>query len=366
MTDITKYFKSHIYHSGGYKGGKAAETDESSLKKIYKLSSNENLSGTSQKVIEALRRSINDLNIYPDNTPHRLQEALSAHYNDQLNPEQFIIGNGGSEIIDLLIRGFMDEESECIVSQPCFMPYIMFAKWSGGKVIDVPLIQPHFGLDIDGIVAKISDKTRIIFLTTPNNPTGTYIPKTDLETLLAKVPEHILIVIDEVYYHYADAPDYTTALPYVSQYKNILGLNSFSKSYGLAALRLGYAYTSTEIAYYIRKLCKPFYINSLNINAGIAALGDNEFIAKSVSMVHQEKPKFYEALEKLGLSYWPSQANFIMIKAPGGEEEMIQFMENQGIMIRGGHGFGASGHVRVTIGTPEANDAFIDALQMMT
>lgn len=365
MSNISEIFKPYILNSGGYAGGRSAKDISAKTSKVYKLSSNENLMGTSSKVLKVLHDSLHELNIYPDGTPQSLRDALSAFYNNQLSSDQFIIGNGGSEIIDLLIRGFMDEDSECIVSNPCFMPYIMFSQWSGAKIIDVPLLEPDYSLNLEGILSSINTKTRIIFLTSPNNPSGTYIPRSLMDSLIDQVPNDILIVYDEVYYHFADAIDFTTALPYVLKGKNVVGLNSFSKTYGMAGLRLGYAYTTKEIANYISKLCKPFYINSLNIAAGIAALEDQQFVKQSVSIVLKEKQDIYKACDELNITYWPTQANFILMKAPNSESEMVKHLEEQGIMVRSGSGFGAPGCIRVTIGDHEANQAFIHALRNM-
>lgn len=361
MKNINEVFKPYIQSSKGYKGGKAISEVVTKADKIYKLSSNENLLGSSPKAMKAIQDSVHDMNIYPDGMPHRLQAALSEFYDGELAPEQFIIGNGGSEIIDLLIRSLMTEDTEAIVSNPCFSPYLMFSTWTGGSIIDVPLQLPDYSLDVDGILAKVSDKTRIIFCTSPNNPTGTHIAKADFERLLEGVPDHVLVVYDEVYFHFADAPDYVRAVDYVKKGHNIIAINSFSKTYGLAALRLGYAYSTPEITQYILKLGRPFYINSININAGIAALRDTEFVEQTATHVIAERKKLYAAFEKMGIHYWPSQANFVMWNSPTDRDEIIEALIYRGIMTRSA--FGTESGIRVTVGTTEANDAFIAALQ---
>ena len=360
MSMITNVFKSYILSSGGYSGGKSTKEVSATSSKIYKLSSNENLLGGSPKAIKAMNESIIDVNFYPDGIPYRLKNALAKHYNEELSPDQFIIGNGGSEIIDMIARAFLDESTECIVSTPYFTPYKMFVQWVGGHVIDVPLVLPNYSLDVEGILAAINPNTRVIFLTSPNNPTGTYIPKKQLEILLERIPDYVLVVYDEVYRHFADSEDYTTAVEYVKKGHNIIAINSFSKTYGLASLRLGYAYTTLEISQYIHKLCRPFYINSININAGIAALEDVEFVHKTVQHVLIERKRICSIFKDLDIRFWPSQANFVMIQSPPHISNMVDYMISKGVMVRSA--FGTPDCVRITIGTSEANDKMLNAL----
>ena len=266
--------------------------------KIYKLSSNENLLGTSPKAKKAFRKSLQNINQYPDRTTARLQEALAKYYKNQLSADHFIAGNAGSEVIEHIIRAFLGEGLECIVSNPCFMPYIMFSEWQGAKIVDVPLLTPDYSLDIKGILNAVNDNTRLVFLTSPNNPTGTYIPKKDLDELIVQLPDHVVVVLDEVYFHFANADDYTTAMPYVQAGKNVIAINSFSKTYGMAALRVGYGYSTPELASYVRRLSKPFLINKPTMNAAIAALEDIEFVNKTVQLIQKERERLYPKLDK--------------------------------------------------------------------
>ena len=358
-------YKSYLLGNPGYKGGKTLGEIKTEAKKIYKLSSNENPLGASPLAVEALRSSLQDLHLYPDRTTGGLQEALSIFYKDQLSPGHFICGNAGSEVIEHIIRAFLGEGLECIVSNPCFMPYVMFSEWQGARVVDVPLLLPDYRLDTEGILRAVTERTRLLFLTSPNNPTGTYIPGEELEGLLSRLPDHVVTVLDEVYYRFASAPGYTTALPYVLAGKKVIGLNSFSKTYGLASLRVGWAYSTLEIAGYVRKWSKPFLINKLTMNAAIAALDDEPFVGKTVQLVQQERERLYPLLDEIGVRYWPSQANFIMIKPEMDEFELEEKMLKEGVMVRPVGSFGAPGCVRVTIGTRAANNAYIRALKKM-
>ena len=356
-------FKPYLKPSNLYVGGKSKQEVDTGGKPLYKLSSNENLLGSSPKAIEAIKNSLHLLNEYPDNTDFRLREALSDYYQGQLLSEQFITANSGSEVLELITRAFLDENSEYIVSNPCFKPYEMFSGRMGAKGVDIGLSEPDYQLDVEALLSAINERTRLIFLTSPNNPTGTYIPKPSLDKLFEKIPDHVIVVLDEVYFQFAEAPDYVRALPYVVQGKNVIGLNSFSKAYGLAGMRIGYAYTTPGLAEYIQRLYKPFMINRLSMEAAIAALEDEDFLVKTVELVKKERQFLYRELDKLGIRYWKSQGNFILIRPDMPETTFEASILKEGIMVRPVAGFGAAGCVRVTIGTHEANAAFVVGLK---
>ena len=355
-----KLIKPYLTGIQGYKGGSARQSGKD--QKIYKLSSNENPIGPSPKAIEAMMAASADLHIYPDNTPDRLYQALSKFY-QVLSPDAFVAGNSGSEMIELLMTAFVNVGDEVIVSNPCFLPYQMFSEWRGAKTVDIPLLSPDYRLDVMGILDAINDKTKLIFITTPNNPTGTYIPKQTMDALIQQVPEHVIVVVDEVYYRFADAEDYCTALPYVREGKNVIGVNSFSKSYGLAGLRLGYMYARPDIAAYVRGVIRPFIINSPGLAAAIGALQDDAWVEEVAGLVRNQKRRLYKILEDLDIHYWKSEANFILIKPEMGEIPFVQALMEQGIMARSVASFGAPGCVRISIGDEEATDALIQSLK---
>ncbi|MDC6367157.1 MULTISPECIES: histidinol-phosphate transaminase [Flavobacteriaceae] len=357
---IASIFKPYLEPKEVYKGGKNIPP---SNKRIFKLSSNENPLGSSPKAVEAMKLALDKIDLYPDQTDIRLREALVSDFEGQLNANQFITGNSGSEIIDMILRAFINEGDEVIFSNPCFLPYSVFSRWYGAKQIDVPLLEPDYRLDLDGILNAITERTKIVFLTSPNNPTGTYIPKTVLEEFLSKIPENIVVVYDEVYRHFADAEDYTTALPYVLQGHNIIALNSFSKTYGLAGQRVGYCYTTETIANYIRLIQKPFLLPLTSIEAAIGALNDHDFIKKTVTTVREGRKYLAAEFNQMGIKYWPSEANFFIIDPPLPEMEFTNKIMEEGIMVRPVSQFGAPGKVRITIGNEEANKALVSALQ---
>ena len=358
---IESIFKPYLRPKKAYEGGKGIPPFKG--KKIYKLSSNENPLGQSPKATEALLKAAQKVHIYPDQTDIRLREALVKDFDHQLAADQFICGNSGSEVIDMVLRAFINEGDEVIFSNPCFLPYSVFSRWYGAVQVDIPLLEPDYTLDLEGILNAIGPKTKIIFLTSPNNPTGTYIPKSVLDDFFHRIPDNILVVFDEVYRHFADALDYVTALPYVQKGFNIIGINSFSKTYGLAGQRIGYGYSTEKIAKYLRQIHKPFLLPLTSLEAGIGALKDVDFIQKTVETVHEGRRFLSEAFDRMGIAHWPSQANFFLIDPPLPELEFAEILMEQGIMVRPVSQFGAPGKVRITVGDREANEALVMALE---
>lgn len=357
---IESIFKHYLEPKEAYKGGKNIPVSD---KKIYKLSSNENPLGASPKAIAALKKAAENVNLYPDQTDIRLREALVNDFDNQLTVDQFICGNSGSEIIDMLLRAFINEGDEVIYSNPSFLPYSVFSRWYGANPIDIPLLKPNYDLDVDGILNAITDKTKVIFLTSPNNPTGTYIPKDVLEGFLNRIPKNIVIVFDEVYRHFADAEDYVTALPYVKSGNNVIAINSFSKTYGLAGQRIGYCYTTATIANYIRQIHKPFLLPITSIEAAIGALNDMLFVENTVKTIHDGKAYLMREFNEIGITYWPTQGNFFIVDPPIPEFDFTDRLMEEGVMVRPVTQFGAPGKVRITIGDQESNEALVNALK---
>jgi len=353
-------FKPYLQQKSTYKGGKSLSEVAGIDKKIYKLSSNENQWGSSPKAIAAIKKHIDSLSNYPDNSDDRLRVALQKHYDGQLKSNQFLTTNSGVANIELIIRGFMEEGDECIFSNPAFGPYHEFPVKVGAKSIDIPLVGDDFLLDVEGILNAVNENTRLIFITSPNNPTGTHIPKRQIDELIDGIPDHVILVFDEVYFQFADAPDFVRALPYVLEGKNVIGINSFSKAYGLAGLRIGYSYSTPEIATYLQQLRIPFMINTMTLEGAMAALEDDEFINKTVNFVHKEKQFLYEQFDALGIKYWKTQANFILTQPDMDPVEFEGKILKEGIMVRPVAGFGAPKCVRITIGTREGNEALIE------
>jgi histidinol-phosphate aminotransferase len=362
--NISSLFKPFLKSKNHYKGGKGISSTKKN-QKVYKLSSNENPIGASPRAIAAVKNCLHELHLYPDTTDIRLREALVKYYDYQLHKDNFLCAASGSEIIDLIIRGFVNENDEVIVSTPCFVPYQIFSSWAGAKIIDAPLQYDTYEIDVEKILNCISPKTKIIFLTSPNNPTGSYIRKEKLEVLLEKIPSNIVIVFDEVYWNFADASNYTNALPYIEKYNNLIALNSFSKTYGLAALRVGYAYMDIEVANYLRQICKPFLISKLSLEGAIAALEDDDFIERTVNTIKEERIFLTKQFKALEIKFYPTQANFFLITPPIPVDDFVNFLREEGISVRPVENFGAPGKVRISIGNREANKALIKAMKKL-
>ncbi|MEL6142994.1 MAG: aminotransferase class I/II-fold pyridoxal phosphate-dependent enzyme, partial [Bacteroidota bacterium] len=306
MSQENPLFKSYIGQDISYLGGKSIDEVTTQVDKVYKLSSNENPIGASPLAVKAIKEQAESLYLYPDRTDKKLCIALADYYEQILGPEHFFAANSGSESLEYIIRAFMGEGTECIFSTPGFSLYENLVNWVGGRSVVVPLIGDNHELDVNAILNSVNAKTRLIFITSPNNPTGSYVKSHELAYILDRVPDHVVVVYDEVYHLFADAPDYTTAMPFVAAQKQVIGLNSFSKSFGLAGLRLGYFYTTPKLIRYIRGMTRPFLLNTLALKAGVAALSDHSFIADTVAITKNGREFLYKELEQLQIKYWKS------------------------------------------------------------
>lgn len=354
-------FNPYIKPKTLYAGGKS-KTEVASDKPIFKLSSNENMLGCSMAAIDAAKNALENIHEYPERTDLPLRQALQIFYKNKLSADHFITGNGASEIIEAIVRCFLGPNLEFIVSSPTFKPYEMFAAQVGAVAVDIPL-KEDFKLDIVGILNAVNSQTRLLVLISPNNPTGTIITKIDIEQLLDRLPPHVVVLLDEVYWQYVQDTEYTTAIPFVLQDRPVIGINSFSKAYGMAGFRVGYAYTTLALAEYIRRLQKAFPLSSPSMAAACAALQDADFIKKTVGVIQNEKQKLYRAFDDLQLEYVPSEANFILVKPNMSELDFEHRLLQEGVMVRPAGPYGANGFVRITIGTEEANIALVQALR---
>ncbi len=355
-----KTFKQHILKTFPYTGGSAREAHV-----LHKLSSNENPLGPSPKAVSAIRAALDDLHEYQFENDKDFCVKLAESVYGQLNAVQFLPANSGMEILDIICRGFLEPGTAVVLSSPTFMAYKNFSELSGARVIDVPLNNPDYSLNVSGILESIDETTRIVFVANPNNPTGAIFPEKDIALLAEKIPDHVVLVYDEAYYHYVQKPNYTRAADLINEGKNVIGIHSFSKVYGLAGLRLGYLFSSKVIANYLRHFRRPFMISSLSMIAGMAALDDHFHITRSVDMVTREKEWLYAQLEKMGIKFWPGDANFILIEPPIEASVFVRLLLQKGIMVRNAEPLGAAGLVRITVGTPEMNQALTESIKSL-
>ncbi|MEO1435935.1 MAG: histidinol-phosphate transaminase [Bacteroidota bacterium] len=369
-TNRIELFKQHINEFSADLNAKAGRT-KAEIRKIvgdkplYKMSSNENALGPSPKAMQAIQESIPSLHEYSNRIDTDFREKLAAYHQNDLTADHFFTGNAGLDIIEMIVRAFIDPGHEAIFTNPTFHVYEMFAALGGGKVINVPLLEGSFDLDVEGILNAANENTRLLFLGNPNNPVGKIIPKEQLAYLLKHLPEGTIVVHDEVYHHFTHSEDYPVAANFIHEGYPVIAVNSFSKAFGLAGLRVGYAYTSLALAAYMRKLRRPFHINALSTVGAMAALDDVEHVASIQQIVHKGRNLIYKGLAKYQIKYWDSHTNFILFRSPLQVDDFIAHMLSEGIMVRSGDNNGAPGCIRLTIGKPEANQAFLQALDKL-
>ncbi|MBL4707731.1 MAG: aminotransferase class I/II-fold pyridoxal phosphate-dependent enzyme [Flavobacteriales bacterium] len=357
MSTTHPLFKKHIQKASRFQLRKPTPK-KTNWDKFYKLSSNENMMGASPRAVKALQQAIEGVYEYDFYDDYQFQDVLADFYNQELKSGQFITANSGVEVLEIICRGLVSVGSECIISSPTFSPYKNIIELEGGVVVDVPLNTPDYSYDVDGVLAAVTDKTAIVFVTNPNNPTGTYATKAEFERLLDALPKDVIVVYDEVYFHFVDADDFPYAKDYIKEGRNIIGLHTFSKIYGLAGMRVGYGLTTPEIGEYLNKIFRPFRISTLSTIAAYEALKDTEHVKASQEMVWEGKKWLYDKFQEAGVRYWPSQGNFVMFKSPINSIELTLQMLDEGVMVRPGDNFGAVGCTRMTIGTQEANERF--------
>jgi histidinol-phosphate aminotransferase len=352
--------RKNIFKITPYVGGKPIEETrrQFGLKEVVKLASNENPLGASPKAVEAIRKASYGLNRYPDSQSFYLKKKLAKFLN--VNPSNLVLGNGSDELIDIAIKTFVEDDENIVTSEVTFLEYEIIASVYGRKLIKVPL--RYFKYDLESMKKKIDKKTKLVFIANPNNPTGTYVTKFELRDFMNALPSNILLVIDEAYDAFIDVDDYPDMLDSFRN-KNIIILKTFSKSYGLAGLRIGYAVLDDELAGLMERVRQPFNINSLAQAGAQAALDDKEFLRKTRKLVLEGKDYLYDNLKKLGLAYVPSITNFILVDVGQDGVEVFNRMLRFGVIVRDMKQYGLKNFIRVTIGTKKENERFIRVLK---
>lgn len=342
-----------------YKPGKNLDEikQEYGLENVIKLASNENPYGTSPKVLKKIS-NLDILETYPDNYCTSLRKKLSKKLNIPEN--YFIFGNGSVEIIQMISRIILDNTSEAITCVPSFSSYWSEATLQDSQMIEVPLKDYKF--DLDTILSKINNKTKLIYITNPNNPTGTIVSHNELNNFLEKVSKNILVVLDEAYYEFVTNKDYPDSIKLLKKHSNICILRTFSKAYGLAGLRIGYGITSPETITELEKARVPFNASFISQQAALTALDDFEFVNHCIKRNKEVLEYLYYELDKLNIFYIKSEANFIMIDTKMDSKIAFEKLLKQGFIVRPGFPKMES-FIRVTIGTMEQMKDFITALK---
>jgi histidinol-phosphate aminotransferase len=323
-----------------------------------KLASNENPLGPSPLGLAAARQALAEVALYPDSHGFALKQALAKAL--VVDPGQLVLGNGSNEILQLVARAFLNPGDEVVVAQYAFAIFTTVAVSAGGSVVTVPA--RDWGADLPAMRAAITDRTRLVFLANPNNPTGTWHRASDLRAFLESLPAHVVVLLDEAYCEYVCEPDYPNGLTWLALFPNLLVSRTFSKIYGLAGLRLGYGVASTQMADLLNRLREPFTVNNLALAAGEAALADHEHVRRARDCNAQGLLELAAACERLGLAYIPSVGNFIAVDVGRPAGPVYEALLRRGVIVRPMDVYGFPEHVRVTVGLPAENERFLDAL----
>jgi histidinol-phosphate aminotransferase len=321
---------------------------------IIKLGSNENPLGPSKKAVAAIKKRAGDVSIYPEDVSSELQQKIAEYVG--VDESQVIAGNGSDEILDMAVKMFIEAGDEAVIPVPTFSMYRKLVELYSGECVYVPLVK-NFTFDIEKILIQITEGTKLVFICSPNNPTGNIISEVGLRKILN---EDVVVILDEAYSEYSTG----SFTQLVNEYKNLIVLRTFSKALGLAGLRVGYGIADSEIIEYMLRIKIPFSVNSLAQKAGIAALEDKEHMQRSVDLVKEEREFITEELSKIeGVRAYPSQANFVFIELDAKSEDVVKSLLKRGIIVRDCSFAGLDNHIRVTIGTKEENRKFLQNLR---
>ena len=334
---------------------------EYGVKDVAKLASNENALGPSPKALAAAREACARANLYPDGSAFLLKNALAAKHS--VTPAEVFVGNGSNELIELLVRTFVLEGEEVLTSAQSFIAYKLATQAQGRRLVEAPM-KERFFYDIDALLKLMNRRTKLVFLANPDNPTGTWFSEKDLVRFLDAAPKDTLVVLDEAYVEFVDAPGFQDSLVLRKKYPNLVVLRTFSKIYGLAGLRLGYGLARPDLVEYVERVRAPFNVNLVAQAAGAAALSDDEHVEKSRSLVRTERPWLAAWLAGLGATVAPSQANFVLADLPGRPgKDLFEGLLREGVVVRPLVGYGFPTAQRITVGRRPENEKFLAALR---
>ena len=351
-----------------YQPGKPIEELERELgiSNILKLASNENPLGASPKAKASLAKVIETLELYPDGSGYQLKAAIAEKF--QLKPDQITLGNGSNDLLEIVAHAFLDEHSGAVMSEHAFAIYAIASQAVGAELQIAKANPPEhysmpYGHNLVNMASKITDKTRVVFIANPNNPTGTWLNKAELHRFLERVPQDVIVLIDEAYTEYVSEPDFPNALHWLDEFPNLIVTRTFSKIYGLAGLRVGYAACSPQIADILNRVRQPFNVNSMALAAAQAALDDDDFLQQSVATNQAGLQQWFTACAEHSWEYIPTVGNFITINTKREALPLYHALLREGVIVRPIAGYGMPQHLRITIGTEAQNTRCIAALQ---
>lgn len=351
--------KPNIVHLPVYQPGKPVEDvkRELGLTEVIKLASNENPFGSSPKAKEAIAREMENISIYPDGAAVELTNAIAQRFG--VNTDQVIFGAGSDEIILMIARAFLVPGDETIMADQTFPQYKHNVQIENATIIEVPLKDGTH--DLKAMGERVTDKTKVVWVCNPNNPTGTINTADEVEQFLSKVPSHVLVVLDEAYCEYIDDPSFPDGLKLLAKYPNVILLRTFSKIYGLASLRIGYGIGRPDVIRSINQVREPFNTSRFGQAAALAALQDDEFIAFCREENKKGLAYFNRSFAELGLQAFPAYGNFIMVDVKRSGQEVFDALLRKGVIVRAGHKLYPT-YVRITVGSQEQNEKVIAAL----
>jgi histidinol-phosphate aminotransferase len=354
-------WKTQILDLAPYQPGKSIDSvkRQYGLNKIVKLASNENPFGCSEKAVATIQAYETSFALYPDGYATEMRDAVAEHVNVQ--PSQLIFGNGSDNLIQIISRALLRPGYNTVMSAHTFSQYKHNAVIEGAEVREVPDINGEHNLD--GMLAAIDEQTNIVWLCSPNNPTGTYIGAEALVSFLDRVPKETLVVLDEAYFEYVVADDYYDAVKLVGQYENLIVLRTFSKIYGLASFRVGYGISNENIIRTLEPVREPFNTNTLAQAVVIASLKDQEYVQTCREKNREGMGQFQQFCQEQSLSYYPSQGNFILIDFKVDGNTVFQYLLERGYIVRSGNALGFPTSVRVTVGSKEQNSGVIQVMK---
>ncbi len=362
MKKIIDQISAGVKKMNRYQAGKSIEEvkEEYGLEKVVKLASNENSLGPAIQVIDTIQSEAKNVNLYPDSDSRELKKALAAKY--ELEQQRIFLGNGSDEILDLLMTLILNPGDEVIQADPAFIKYELAVKSRGGSSVKVPLTD-NYRHDLEAMEAEITDQTKAIMICNPNNPTGTMLKKKEIEDFLERVSDEILIVVDQAYHEYVTADEAFDGVELLKKHSNLMLMRTFSKAYGLAGMRIGYALADQELIDYLNRIRGPFNINSLAQKAAVTALESESHLEICHNLNKKEKEFLYQKFDELGLEYIKTEANFMMVDTELPAADVFQKLQQRGVIIRPGNQFGMDSWIRVTVGTRADNEYFIRNLK---
>ena len=343
-----------------YQPGKPVEELERQygIQNSIKLASNENPLGPGPFALEALRKAASTVGAYPDSSGYYLKQKLSERY--QVDPDQLVLGNGSNEVLELVARAFLTPGTSAVMSDYCFTVYPTVTQSAGAELITVAA--DEWGHDLNAMAAAVKDNTRVVFIANPNNPTGSWVDRAALIEFLDRLPDHLVVVLDEAYIEYSAGTDFPDGLALLARYPRLIVLRTFSKIYGLAGVRVGYGVADSQVIELLNRVREPFNVNSLGLVAAAAALDDVEHLQRSLRLNDQGMSQLMTGIEKIGLAFIPSKGNFLLVDLGRPALPVYEGMLRRGVIVRPVGNYQMPNHLRITVGRQVENSRCLSAL----